>query len=110
MTSFAVSRSETKTSRHRPELGATSSERPQFISQQLRSLLLQGIAAGRLAVGAKILSECALAEDYKISRTSVREALAQLLVERVLVRGTGRGTYVAETQSVTQPKFRQIGF
>jgi len=89
-----------------------SANNPQSISQQLRLELLKQVREASIAPGKRIPSERELAERYKISRTSVREAIAQLLIEGVLVRGGGRGTYVAEGMPAVprgQLK-RQVGF
>jgi GntR family transcriptional regulator of arabinose operon len=98
-----------------------SGNNPQSISQQLRLELLRRIRSGSIKAGSRIPSERELAETYSISRTSVREAIAQLLIEGILTRGGGRGTYVS-TRSRVQPEraelplahsateARQIGF
>lgn len=49
-----------------------------------------------LAPGAPIPTERALATDFTVSRTTVRQALADLTVEGRLYRVQGKGTFVAE--------------
>lgn len=62
---------------------------------QLRLLLEQEIAAGKLRPGDQIPTEAELCLRYNISRTPVRQALLELTREGVLVRTVGRGTFVA---------------
>ncbi|MBV9491533.1 MAG: GntR family transcriptional regulator [Verrucomicrobia bacterium] len=76
-----------------------SNNNPESISHQLRLELLRQIQGGKLRAGNRIPSERELAEQYRISRASVREAIAQLLIEGVLTRGGGRGTYVSQRTS-----------
>ncbi len=89
---------------------------PTPIGQQLRAILLNQIEAGVYAPRRKVPSERVLAEQFGISRTSVREALTHLLSKGVLCRTVGRGTYVADVaEKRGQPKSRpvtvgQIGF
>ncbi len=66
------------------------------IGSQLRSLLIEEVKGGRLTPGSKIPSERELALRYGISRASVRDSIALLISEGVLVRAGVRGTFVAE--------------
>ncbi|HLJ15797.1 MAG TPA: GntR family transcriptional regulator [Bryobacteraceae bacterium] len=67
------------------------------VREQLRSILAAEIARGRYASGAKLPSERELAVVYGTSRTSVRQALDELVQEGVLFRAVGKGTFVAES-------------
>ncbi|MGV8895819.1 MAG: GntR family transcriptional regulator [Rhodoglobus sp.] len=62
---------------------------------QLRQLILNLIEEGSLAPGDSLPGEHRLCELYGISRTVVRQALAQLQVEGVVERVKGKGTFVA---------------
>jgi GntR family phosphonate transport system transcriptional regulator len=67
------------------------------------------IEAGRLAAGAQLPTEAALAARFGVNRHTVRRALAAL-AERGLVRATqGRGTFV-ETQRLAYPIGRRTRF
>lgn len=55
------------------------------------------VAEARLHVGTQ-LPEQALAEALQVSRNTVREALSQLIAERVLVRIPNRGVFVARPE------------
>ncbi|MDJ0335721.1 GntR family transcriptional regulator [Salinibacterium sp. G-O1] len=62
---------------------------------QLRQLILNLIEDGSLDPGDSLPGEHRLCELYGISRTVVRQALAQLQVEGVVERVKGKGTFVA---------------
>ena len=62
---------------------------------QLRDTLRSGIVGGRLSAGSQLPSERELCEAYGVSRVTVRQALSQLLQERLIYRSVGKGTYVA---------------
>jgi DNA-binding FadR family transcriptional regulator len=69
------------------------------VADQLRSL----IDSGEYAVGSRLPPERELAEQLKVSRPTVREALIALEVEgRVRIR-VGSGIYVTEPASVAAP-------
>jgi DNA-binding FadR family transcriptional regulator len=69
------------------------------VADQLRAL----IDSGEYAVGGRLPTERDLAEQLKVSRPTVREALIALEVEgRVRIR-VGSGIYVSEPPSPTQP-------
>lgn len=69
---------------------------PVSIRGQLHSILMKDIEEGKYAAGQRFPSERDLARDYRISRTSVRETVAQMIAQGVLVRTNGRGTFVAD--------------
>jgi DNA-binding FadR family transcriptional regulator len=69
------------------------------IADQLRAL----IDSGEYAVGSRLPTERDLAEQLKVSRPTVREALIALEVEgRVRIR-VGSGIYVCEPAALTSP-------
>jgi len=82
---------------------ATTPETPSGIDRasaapmydQLRQLILDGIARDGLQPGDALPGEHRLCEQYGISRTVVRQALAQLEHEGVVERIKGKGTFVA---------------
>ncbi len=65
------------------------------ISAQIRAQLLRRITTGELRPGARVPSERDLAEQFKVARTSVREAIQGLLSLGVVVR-RGNRSFVAE--------------
>lgn len=64
---------------------------------QLKKVLSQEIAAGRWAPGERLPSEPDICTHFDLSRTTVRQALAELESEGLIRREKGRGTFVAET-------------
>ncbi|MDT8898118.1 GntR family transcriptional regulator [Thermanaerothrix sp. 4228-RoL] len=68
---------------------------------QLKSYLQDQILQGLLKPGERIPTEKELGERFKISRTTVRQAIGDLINEGLLVRVHGKGTFVA------QPRIQQ---
>jgi GntR family transcriptional regulator len=65
---------------------------------QLTELLASEIEAGRWAVGERLPSEPLLCEQFGVSRTTVRQALAALESTGLIRREKGRGTFVTERE------------
>lgn len=63
---------------------------------QLCLVILKQLEAGTWAVGEAISTEEELADRYGVSRTTIRQALQQLVWEGYLQRRHGRGTFVAK--------------
>jgi GntR family transcriptional regulator len=62
---------------------------------QLKTMLQNKIQNGEYQEGELIPSERELSENFNISRMTVRQALNQLVVEGLIIREKGRGTFVA---------------
>ncbi|WP_222850463.1 GntR family transcriptional regulator [Paenibacillus tengchongensis] len=62
---------------------------------QLKEYILNQINSGVLEKGNKIPSELDLAEQYGISRPTVRQAIGELVQEGYLVKKRGLGTFVS---------------
>ena len=58
--------------------------------------IIECINSGKLKNGEKIPSESELCEKYKVSRTTVRKALANLSTSGKIIRKIGDGSYVNE--------------
>lgn len=71
--------------------------RPASLANRLAQTLRDDIAAGRFAAGARLPAESALAENFAVSRPIVREAIALLKADGVVVTRKGSGAYVSET-------------
>ncbi|WP_339726166.1 GntR family transcriptional regulator [uncultured Paraglaciecola sp.] len=71
------------------------------IMEQLESMILEG----RLLAGQKLPSERTLAEQFAVSRPSVREAIQKLEAKNVLERKQGGGTFVKPrlNELITEP-------
>jgi len=65
------------------------------LSVQIRDQLLERILSGALAPGARVPSERDLSEQFRVARTSVREAMQGLLSVGVIER-RGNRSYVVE--------------
>ena len=62
--------------------------------RQLMQRIRADIASGYYPVHTRIPSEAELGEKYRVSRVTVRKALAELTAEGLLRRMQGKGTYV----------------
>lgn len=69
--------------------------RPQKISDQVLSVLEGRIVEGVYAEGGKIPPERVLAEEFGVSRPSVRSALNILVARQILEARQGDGYYVS---------------
>ncbi|MFD1459708.1 GntR family transcriptional regulator [Scopulibacillus daqui] len=63
---------------------------------QIREDILHKIEQGHYNVGDQLPSELHLAEDYGVSRPTIRQAISELVQEGHLIRGRGRGTFVSQ--------------
>lgn len=68
---------------------------------QVREALRDQIVSGAWPVGAQLPTEADICRMFEVSRTTVRQALAELLNEGLIRKEKGRGTFVAE------PKIRE---
>lgn len=66
---------------------------------QLKQILLAGLQERALAPGARLPGDHELCHTYDVSRTVVRQALAELETEGVIERVKGRGTFVAQAKT-----------
>ena len=66
---------------------------------QLKQLVSDAIAAGQWKPGDRIPSEFSMCKQFGVSRTVVRQALAELESDGLLRKEKGRGTFVAEPRT-----------
>jgi GntR family transcriptional regulator, arabinose operon transcriptional repressor len=89
-------------------------ERTKILHGQLTTSLRERILDGRLPVGTRLQTDNEIAAEYKMSRDTVRQALAVLTAEGLIERIQGRGTFVRRSEAntnfvtVTQEQ-KQIG-
>ncbi|MDR7439852.1 MAG: GntR family transcriptional regulator [Armatimonadota bacterium] len=76
---------------------------------QIREDLRRRIEAGEWKPGEAIPSEAELQEIYGVSRATVRQALSELVMEGLLIRRQGRGTFVAPPK-IVEPLPRLVSF
>ncbi|TIT91485.1 MAG: FadR family transcriptional regulator, partial [Mesorhizobium sp.] len=67
------------------------------LSTVVAESLAEKIRSGRLQPGAQLPTEAELCAEYDVSRTVVREAVARLRSEGMVVPQQGRGMFVSET-------------
>ena len=77
---------------------------------QLKKTLAEEILAGRWSPGDRLPSEPAICDHFEVSRTTVRQALAELEAEGMIQRNKGRGTFVADPQSTSWLLQSSAGF
>lgn len=82
---------------------------PVPLYHQLKTILLQRVKSGELKANEKLPSEDEIAEQYGISKATVRQAIGELAMEGLIRREQGRGTYVAE-QKIEQGPRALTGF
>ncbi|MBK8741740.1 MAG: GntR family transcriptional regulator [Betaproteobacteria bacterium] len=73
---------------------------------QIKDLLTQSLDAGEWKPGEAIPSEIVLAARYKVSQGTVRNAIAVLAAENIVVRRQGKGTFVATHTEEQSSLFR----
>lgn len=84
-------------------------ENAEALHIQLTTYFRERILDGRLAIGTRLPTELELAQEYQISRDTVRQALAALVQEGLLERIQGRGTFVRQFSSTQTPEQPQPG-
>ena len=63
---------------------------------QLKTIILNKIQSGELKAGDMLPTEAEFNEIYNLSRTTVRQAIVELVSEGYLHRTKGKGTFVSE--------------
>lgn len=75
---------------------------PLPLYHQLKQALVREIDAGQWRPHETIPTERELIDRYGVSRTTVRQALSDLVTEGVLYRRHGKGTYVAPPRPIVE--------
>lgn len=70
---------------------------------QLAAMIRAGIIAGRLRPGDRIPSEPELVDEHHVSKTTASRALDLLAAEGLIVRHSGRGSFVADAAALPAP-------
>ena len=76
---------------------------PRRLYQEIALQIKAHIESGEFAVGARLPAERELAQQLKVSRPSVREALIALELEGLVEVKTGAGVFVCERRRPFQP-------
>ena len=78
--------------------------------EHVKQDILDKISSGEYRPHQQILSERELCRHYSVSRTTVRKAIDELVADGVLIRSSGRGTFVADTRPRAKKKAGNILF
>jgi len=70
-------------------------EGPLPLYYQLKEIIVNGINSGQLKPGNKIASELDYTKKFNISRSTVRQAISELIIDGYLYRIRGKGTFVS---------------
>ena len=76
--------------------------------QQIYDEIKDAIEKGVYAPKERIPSELELAEQYEVSRITVRRAVEELCSDGYLVKQQGRGTFVSSIASFTPRRCRRL--
>lgn len=70
---------------------------PSFLPlyEQIKMLILRGLSDGEWGPGEAIPSEMELARRFQVSQGTVRKAIDELVMDNILMRRQGKGTFVA---------------
>lgn len=81
-----------------PTVGAMTIDQGSFepVYRQLARILREQIQAGHLRPGAALPSEASLSQTYGVGRDAVRDALAALRSEGLVITTRGIGTFVRQ--------------
>lgn len=85
----------------------TETNKPKY--QKLRDYIIETIESEKVAVGEKIYSESYLSEIFEISRSTVRQAIGELVNEGWLYRVQGKGTFVNRHPGEKNDSLKTIG-
>ena len=93
--------------RMRIPLDKKESQKPKY--QILKEYIIETIGLEKLEPGDKIWSENELAQKFKVSRHTVRQAISQLASEGWLYKVHGKGTFVGDRIRRKSNKIKTIG-
>ena len=84
--------------------------RQQPLSQQIEQILIERIHSGVYAADSQLPNETDLAEEFKVSRATIRSALSSLATLGLVVRRHGAGTFVTQIPRISNPLDKAIDF
>lgn len=80
-------------------------QRPDSLVVRVVSAIRAEIDSGQLAPGSRLPTEQQFAEQLNVSRSVIREAIAQLKADGVLIARRGLGSYISQTPAGTVFRF-----
>lgn len=84
--------------------------RQQPLSQQIKQILIDRIYSGRYLAETRLPAEDDLANEFKVSRATIRSALSTLSEMGLVVRRHGSGTFVTRVPRIYNPLDQAIDF
>lgn len=72
---------------------------PLTLSYQLKQILEDMVSSGKYKIGDPFPTEREIAEQFGVSRITVREAIGHLVYQGILRREQGRGTFVSQPKT-----------
>ena len=79
------------------------------VYKQLRDFFQQQIEKGKLVPGDRISNEHSLADQFQVSRTTIRRALHGLECDGLIVRFPGKGTFINSTLDTARNPHFTVG-
>ena len=76
------------------------------LADQVYEIILRSISDGTYPAGTLLPSENQLAEQFNVSRPTIRAAFARLVERGYIKRQRGVGTYVADRPSIVNPLYQ----
>jgi GntR family transcriptional regulator len=84
--------------------------RGKSLSAQTEEILIERIKNGVYPPGSQIPPENRLAEEFEVSRSTIRTAISTLAAQGLLVRRHGLGTFVSQRSNLSNPLNEAIDF
>lgn len=78
--------------------------------KRVAAVLKQRVEDGIYGTKQKLPSEYDLADEFKVSRLTIRKAIESLIEAQILVKSRGKGTYVMDTPKVESGRLGLQGF
>lgn len=80
------------------------------LSQQIKQILIDRIYSGKYSADSQLPAENDLANEFKVSRATIRSALSTLSAMGLVVRRHGAGTFVTQLPRISNPLDQAIDF
>lgn len=80
------------------------------LSQQIVGIIARRISGGNYSPGMQLPPESELAQEFGVSRATIRNALAKLETKGLVRRRQGAGTFVSQLSGITNPLNEVIDF
>lgn len=88
----------------------TTPIRKASLASQVEQILFERIKAGTYPPGGKMPTEEQLAEEFDVSRATIRAAFNAMTASHIIVRRHGVGTFVSQAAKLSNPLDQSIDF